>query len=31
MEYNLEKTFDEIMALQNKALKFIDYLENEIC
>lgn len=29
MEYNLEKTFDEIVTLHNDALKFIDYLENE--
>lgn len=30
LEYNLEKTFEEIVELHNKSILFIDYLEKQL-
>ena len=30
LEYNLEKTFEEIVELHNKAIRFIEYLEKQL-
>ena len=30
LEYNLEKTFEEIVELHNKAIQFIEYLEKQL-